>query len=126
MSIVEGEPVEVWVEEDHDFGAADESRSNRGIAWSVEGDSKGDVEVGHVERTDRPTRDGTAAAVTLVIALNEERFRPGTIVARGALPYEDGDVRDGYLAIVSGTGGHAGKQGVIEVTSRNPKKYREM
>jgi hypothetical protein len=126
MSTVEGEPVHVWVEEDHDFGAGDGSRSKRGVAWNVDGDSKGDIEVGHVERTDDPTRDGTAAAVTLVIALNEKRFLPGTIVARGALPYEDGDVRDGYLAIVSGTGGHAGKQGVIEVTSRNPKKYRQM
>ena len=112
--------IEVWVEEEEDFGA--EGPSKRGTLFNVEDGQKGSDVVGDTERTDRPTSAGSAV-VTLIIRLTGERFPAGTIVAKGALPYEDGDIKDGHLAITGGTGGHARLQGVVRVESWNPKKY---
>ena len=124
----EARPIEVWVEDDEDFGAGDGSLSKRATAWNVEDDGKGGRELGDVERTDAPTMDGTAAVVTLVLRFNGTDFPPGTVLAKGALPYDGGasDVRSGLLAITGGTGGHARIRGVLEVDSRNPKKYRQI
>jgi hypothetical protein len=119
MSVGEAK-IEVWVEEEEDFGV--EGPSKRGTLFNVEGGNKGSDVVGETERTDRPTSDGSAV-VTLILRLTGERFPAGTILAKGALPYEEGDIRDGYLAITGGTGGHAGLQGAIRVQSWNPKKY---
>jgi hypothetical protein len=122
MNDDEGKRIEIWVEDDQDFGGGDGGFSKRGAAWDVDPDgNKGSNEVGDVQRTDRPTQHGTAA-VTLVIRLNGRVFREGTVVAKGALPY-DGDIGSGLLAITGGTGGHAEIAGVIQVESWNPKKY---
>jgi hypothetical protein len=111
--------IEVWVEEEEDFAL---EGSKRGTLFNVEGGSQGSVVVGDTERTDRPTSGGSAV-VTLILRLNGERFPAGTIVAKGALPYEGGDIRDGHLSIVGGTGGHARLRGAVKVESWNPKKY---
>jgi hypothetical protein len=121
MSNGEGKPVEVWLQEEQEFGVGGSSK--KGTLFNVEGGSQGSIEVGETERTDRPTQQGSAAAVTLILRLNGEEFPAGTIVAKGALPYEGGDIRSGHLAITGGTGGHAGLQGVVRVDSTNPKKY---
>jgi hypothetical protein len=118
----ERKPVRVWVEEEEDFGA-DGATSKKGTAWNVdEGGNKGDTEVGESQRTDEPNVAGSAA-VTLILHLNGNEFPVGTIVAKGALPYEDGDVGSGLLAITGGTGGHSRIRGVMRVDSWNPKKY---
>jgi hypothetical protein len=120
MSIGEGKPIEVWLPEEEDFGVGGSSK--KGTLFNVEGGGQGSVVVGDTERTDRPTSAGSAA-VTLILRLNGEMFPAGTIVAKGGLPYEGGDIGSGHLAITGGTGGHAGIQGVINVESTNPKKY---
>jgi hypothetical protein len=117
-----GTPIEVWEDEEQDFGAGDGSISKKGKLWNVEGGGKGSKEVGEGERSDRSTGKGSAV-VTLILRLNGQVFRAGTILAKGALPYENGDVGNGLLAITGGTGGHAGIWGVIRVESTNPKKY---
>ena len=114
------EKIEVWVEEEEAFGV--DGPSKRGTLFNVEEGAKGSDVVGDTERTDRPTSGGSAV-VTLILRLNGERFAAGTIVAKGALPYEGGDIQSGHLAITGGTGGHARLQGAIRVESWNPKKY---
>jgi hypothetical protein len=123
MSNAEGKPVEVWAEDEQDFGTGDGATSKKGTLWNVEDGGKGSKEVGGSERTDRPTDEGSAA-VTLILQLNGEEFPAGSIVAKGALPYENGDIGSGLLAIIGGTGGYARLKGVVQVDSWNPKKYR--
>lgn len=119
--MIDGEgKIEVWLQEEQEFGAGGSSK--KGTLFNVEGGGQGSTEVGDTERTDRPT-SGSSAAVTLILRLNGEVFPAGTIVAKGALPYEGGDIKSGHLEITGGTGGHAGLRGVIEVESTNPKKY---
>ena len=125
----ERRPIEIWVEDDEDFGAGDGAISKQGTAWDLDDQgNKGGTEVGNVERIDHPaSRD--AAAVTVLIRLNGAVFPRGTVVAKGALPYdrEKGDiVGTGLLAITNGTGGHTGISGVFEVETLNPKKYRQL
>jgi hypothetical protein len=115
--------IELWEDDQRDFGSGDGAVSKQGTLWNVEGGAKGQKRVGDSERTDHPTSEGTAAAVTLLLKLSGEEFPAGTIVAKGALPYENGDVRSGLLAITGGTGGYRGLKGVVQVDSWNPKKY---
>jgi hypothetical protein len=123
MSDGEQKPITVWVEEEEDFGAGDGTTSKKGTAWNVdEGGNKGDIEVGDSERTDESNPAGSAV-VTLILHLNGREFPAGTIVAKGALPFENGDVGSGLLAITGGTGGHSRIRGVMRVDSWNPKKY---
>jgi hypothetical protein len=117
-----GTPIEVWEDEEQDFGAGDGSISKKGKLWNVEGGAKGPKEVGEVQRTDVPTTEGSAA-VTLILHLNGEEFPEGTIVSKGGLPYRDGKIESGLLAITGGTGGHVGIRGVMRVDVWNPKKY---
>jgi hypothetical protein len=111
--------IEVWSDDEEAFGGED---SKRGPLFNVVDGTKGDKEVGDGERTDRRT-SGASAAVTLILRLNGEDFPAGTIVAKGALPYEGGDVQSGHLEIVGGTGRYAGLRGAVAVESINPKKY---
>jgi hypothetical protein len=112
--------IEVWVQEEEEFGAGGSSK--KGTMFNVEEEQQGSTVVGDSERTDRPT-SASSAGVTLILRFNGELFPAGTIVAKGALPYENGDIGNGMLVITAGTGGHAGIQGVVDVESRNPKKY---
>ena len=116
--------IELWEDDQRDFGSGDRTVSKQGSLWNVEGGAKGQKQVGDSERTDHLTDEGTAAAVTLILKLSGEEFPAGTIIARGALPYAKDDIASGLLAIVGGTGGYRGLKGVVQVDSWNPKKYR--
>jgi hypothetical protein len=131
MSAMSGDrrPIAIWVEdESQDFGSGDGSISKRGAAWDLdEAGNQGATMVGEVQRTDRPSPGGSAG-VTAIIHFNGKVFPRGTVIAKGALPY-DHDKRDivgtGLIEITTGTGGHTGISGVFEVESVNPKKYRQ-
>jgi hypothetical protein len=124
MALEMGKPIDVWVEDERDFGGGGPP-SKESPMWNVVDDEKGDMVVGELERTDVPT-SASSAAVTAILRFNGDGGYPrGTVVAKGALPYENGDIGSGFLAITSGTGGHSSAGGVLRVDVWNPKRYRQ-